>query len=153
MIDAFKFCENERSRYEICKYSLEFYCRNYNGSIESLISVRSDFEKCIKQGFKSHDLLCKIYMIWAEFETYKVKDMVKMEEIMEMLLKITNYDNTYLNAYIQYVKFFGRTEVIRSVFKRSLEHSTSDRLVFSIQWIAWEKMYTEYTLVLEHPRI
>ena len=139
--EAYNCSENERSKYEIWKYSLEYYCRNHNGEIELLHMIRKEFEKCIFKGFENNEYTIKIYMIWAEFETYKVKDMVKMVEIMETVVTICNTDHNYWNAFIQYQKFFGVISEIRTVYKRALQFSNLEKMLISLHWIAWEKMY------------
>lgn len=138
--EAYQCSENERSKYEIWKYSLEYYCRNYRGDLERLHLIRKDFEKCISQGFQNNEYTIKIYMIWAEFETYKVKDMIKMVEIMETVVCLSNTDHNHWNAYIQYQKFFGVISEIRTVYKRALQNSSTDKMLISLHWIAWEKM-------------
>ena len=42
-------------------------------------------------------------MIWAEFETYKVKDIQKMKEIMEKVIRLCEGEQYYWNSFIQYL--------------------------------------------------
>ena len=79
-------------------------------------------------------------MIWSEFETYKAKDFDKMKEIMEKVIRICEGDQYYWNCYIQYLKSFNLTKDIRSIYKRATEYVKDEKVTFSQNWIAWEKM-------------
>ena len=79
-------------------------------------------------------------MIWAEFETYKVKDIQKMKEIMEKVIRLCEGEQYYWNSFIQYLKHFGEIKDIRSIYKRATEYVKDEKVAFSQYWIAWEKM-------------
>lgn len=79
-------------------------------------------------------------MIWAEFETYKVKDNEKMKEVMEKTVRVCEGDQIYWNLYVQYSKYFGIVKDIRSIYKKAIEYVKEDKLAFSQYWIAWEKL-------------
>lgn len=87
-------------------------------------------------------------MIWAEFETYKTKDYEKMKEIMEKVIRI-NGDNSFWNTYLQYLKHFGVSKDIRSIYKRACQFAKDEKLAFSQKWISWEKMYQSLKKALE----
>jgi len=108
---------------------------------ESLVTLRADFDKCISQvsSFENNEYLLKIYLIRAEFETYKTQDNEKMKDIMEKVIRISG-ENTYWGIYLQYLKHFGVLKDIRSIYKRACQYSKEEKLVFSQKWISWEKM-------------
>jgi hypothetical protein len=139
--EAYLSAENDRAKYEIWKYSLEYGCRQYNGVEESLATLRADFDKCIGQVscFENNEYQLKIYLIWAEFETYKAQNNEKMKEIMEKVIRICG-DNTYWGIYLQYLKHFGVLKDIRSIYKRACQFAKEEKLIFSQKWISWEKM-------------
>ena len=70
-------------KFEIWKYSLEFYCRCFNDyDVEILTSIRKNFELAVEEISLTENKLIdkqliKIYSIWAEFETYKSRDLIK----------------------------------------------------------------------------
>jgi hypothetical protein len=142
--EAYISCEDERSKYEIWKYSIEYYCRTTDICIEeSVKQLRQEFEKFTSylESSPNKDYLLKIYMIWAEYETYKLKDKSKMKDIMEKVVRMCQGEEFYWNSYIQFCKFFDDTKLIRAIYKRACQYSNDEQNRFSQQWILWEKMY------------
>ena len=63
-----------------------------------------------------------------------------MKEVMEVLVRMTE-DNTYWKNYINYIKSFGEIKDIRTIFKRAIQFSKSDKIDFCQNFISYEKLY------------
>ena len=136
---------NERFKFEIWKYSLEYYCRSHNNTEESLVFIRTQFENCfteINNFTNNEELLLKIHLMKAEFESYRIGDKTKMIEAMEAAVRLGRGSHLYWILYINYEKFFGDVLGVRKIYKRAVEYTKDkeDKKTISQLWISWEKL-------------
>lgn len=114
-------------------------------------SIRFDFEKLIehlkgKFNFlnlkvnKNIEMLIYSYKIWAEFETYKIRNKSQMEKIMNQLIKLESTVDIWFD-YISYEKYFGDLNSIRKIYKKAIEYCKKDKKLISEKWLNWENMY------------
>ena len=124
---------------------MEYYCRTFNNTEESLAFIRNEFEKCfneIKDFNNNEELLLKLSLIKAEFETYRLGDKAKMIEAMEQAVRLGKGSYLHWLLYINYEKFFGDIIGVRKIYKRAVEYTKvkEEKKIISELWISWEKL-------------
>ena len=85
--------------------------------------------------------LDSFYFIWTEFETYKLKNISMLNEIMSNFCKINNDINSF-RAYLYYIKSIGEPKDIRKVYKLAYNNlKNEEREKIRRNWISWEKIF------------
>jgi hypothetical protein len=86
-------------------------------------------------------LLQRIYLIWAEFETFRnpIKDKTQMNTIMNICVEKYNSIDAW-ERYINYEKYFGDINSVRNIFKRAIESKPKAKDKFVDKYIQWENM-------------
>ena len=134
---------SEEHKCEVWKYYLEYKCRNYNGNKEAIKEIRQLFKKSIEyvEHINKKMYLDSFYFIWTEFETYKLKNISMLNEIMSNFCKINNDINSF-RAYLYYIKSIGEPKDIRKVYKLAYNNlKNEEREKIRRNWISWEKIF------------
>ena len=134
---------NDEHKCEVWKYYLEFKCRNYIENNEKLKEIRQLFKQSIEyvEHINKKTYLDAFYFIWTEFETYKIKSVSMLNEIMSNFCQINNNIHSY-RAYLYYIKTIGKPIDIRNVYKNAFNNLENDeKEIIKRNWISWEKIF------------
>ena len=86
-----------------------------------------------------------LYHMWAEFETYKTKNIQMLHKLMTTFCHNDKSIHSF-RAYIYYIKTIGTSNDIRSVYKNAYDYFNSlnkedEKAMITSNWISWEKMF------------
>jgi tetratricopeptide (TPR) repeat protein len=138
---AYNSAEERNFISEIWKATLEYSLRNFDYTVEQLQSIRQTFSAAINdiQNKGNSLYIIKILNIWADFEVYKAKDEIQMNELMNRVVKLEPSAESW-KAFLNYTKVFGNVESIRKVYKRALSFCKDEKNLFAEAWVMCEKM-------------
>ena len=130
-------------------YLLEFKIRHFTSSSpQTTSSIRTLFTTALTTvtslNLPPH-YIDTLYHMWAEFETYKTKNIQMLHKLMTTFCHTDKSIHSF-RAYIYYIKTIGTPNDIRSVYKTAYDYfNTSnkedERAMITSNWISWEKMF------------
>ena len=110
------------------------------------------FGSAINNLLSTIDRLCFLdvfYHIWAEFETYKAKNVSYLKDVMSKVCKMSNNNIHSFRAYLYYIKTIGTVYDIRLVYKEAFDLCIEEKKSLMNNWISWEQMFGDAQSILE----
>ena len=129
-------------------YLLEFKIRHFNPIQSASSALRALFNEALTTvnalNLPIH-YIDTLYHMWAEFETYKTKNIQMLHKLMTTFCHKDKSIHSF-RAYVYYIKTIGTTNDIRSVYKNAYDYFTvlnkeDERAMITANWISWEKMF------------
>lgn len=129
-------------------YLLEFKIRHFISSPQNASTLRTLFTTALTTvnalNLPLH-YIDTLYHMWAEFETYKTKNIQMLHKLMTTFCHNDKSIHSF-RAYIYYIKTIGTSNDIRSVYKNAYDYFNSlnkedERAMITANWISWEKMF------------